>query len=234
MPKQTKLGDDAYFYQTHKKQTEKEKLREMNFKGKVNYLLEYYKLHALAIVIVIALIIYFIYTLFNPTVVPRFYAAMINNTIDNTVLKQYSDDFSEKLSLNPKRETVLFNTNFSFGTDDSYSASMKTALIAYIQAKEVDVIIAPEAIFYEYAYSGIFRELSDQLPTDIYSSLTDKFYLSDTEENKEKKVYGIYVTDTKLYKDHSLSTEPYILGILANSPNTENTIKFIRYLFNEQ
>ncbi len=234
MPKQTRLGDDAFIYQTHKEQTEKEKLREMNFKGKMNYLWEYYKLHALAVVAAIALIIYFVYTILNPTVVPRFYAAMINNTIDSNVLDQYSEAFSKKLALNPERETIELNTTFSFGVDDQYTATMRQVLVTYIQAKEIDAIIAPESIFKDYAYSGMFFELSDQLPTDIYSSLTDHFYLTDTEDDSQKKVYGIYLTDTKLYQSYADNTDPYILGIVINAQNKDNTIEFIRYLFNEE
>jgi ABC-type molybdate transport system substrate-binding protein len=111
--------------------------------------------------------------------------------------------------------------------------NMKQALATYISTSEVDVIIAPESQFYGYAYRGYFSKLSDELPTDIYSSLTDQFYITDMEEDTEKDAYGIYLTDTKLYKNNTVNTEPYVLGILVNSEHREASVDFIRYLFNE-
>ncbi|MDD3174468.1 MAG: hypothetical protein PHF63_12560 [Herbinix sp.] len=234
MPKQTKLGEDALIYHPKTKQTEKEKLREMSLRGKFDYLWEYYKIHALTVVIAIAIIIYFIYSAFHPNMVPQFYAAMLNNTINEDVLEQYNTDFAEYLQLNPERERVEFNTNFNFVADGQYTMSMRQALVTYVASAEVDVIIAPESLFHDYAYSGYFSKLSDQLPTDIYSTLTDQLYITDTKENSERNDYGVYLTDTKLYKNNANNTDPYILGIVANSKHEENTIDFIRYLFNDK
>lgn len=235
IPKQTKLDDDAYIYQEHKQQTEREKLQNMSFQDKLSYLWDYYKLQALAIVAVIALIIYFIYNILHPDIVPRFYAAMINNTISQDVLDKYNADFSKHLKLDSKRESVIFNNNFNFTMDDTYSANMKEALTAYISNHEVDVIIAPKSYFRKYAYYGFLNKLSDKLPTDVYSALTDKFYEANTQDNKkEKDVYGIYLSDTALYKKYANNTDPYILGIVAGSKHEDNTIEFIRYLFHQK
>jgi hypothetical protein len=234
MPKQSRLGDDASIYQPLKQQTEREKLREMSFKGKLGYLREYYKFHFFALLAVIALIIYSVYTFTHPTPTPQFTAAMIDNTIATTVIEQYSTDFATHLQLNPKRETVELNTTYNFSSDDIYAVQMKEALITFVQAKQIDVIIAPESQFTDYATKGFFAKLSDKLPTSIYSSLTDQFYLTVTEDDAQKSAYGIYLTDTKLYKNNSISSEPYILGIVLNSPHEDNTNEFIQYLFQEK
>jgi hypothetical protein len=234
MPKETRLDDDALLYHPREKQTEKEKLREMSFQEKISYLLEYYKFQAIAIVAGIALIIYIVHMLLNPSPTTQFYVAIVDNPISEDVLKQYENNFTKQLQLNPKRETVEFNTNFMFNSDDTYAMNMKQALSTYVAAKEIDVIIAPKSVFHDYAYYGYFSKLSDQLPTDIYSSLTDKFYITDTEDDHEKSDYGVYLADTKLFKDTANSSDPYVLGILANSPHEDNTIKFIRYLFHDK
>lgn len=236
MYKQTRLGDDAQIYQPREKQSEREKLREMNFQGKAAYIWEYYKIHIIVLVAVLALITYFIYGLLHPAASTQFYAAFVNNPINENVLEEYKTDFSGRLELNPKKEAVLFNTNFVFGEDDQnqYSMAMREALITYVSAKEIDVIIAPESQFYAYSYNGFFSKLSDQLPTDIYSSLTDQFFMSDTTDETEKNVYGIYLTDTSLFKENSAGSEPYVLGIAGNSRHKENAIEFIRFLFDDK
>ncbi len=235
MQKQTRLGDDAMIYQPRKKQTEKEKLREMSFREKVAYIREYYKFHIIGSIVAVAIIIYIVYGIVNPAPATVFYAAMVNNAISEDVIQEYSNNFAGKLELNTERESVNLSTNFNFGpSEDQYTMGMRNALTTYIAANEIDVIIAPESEFKDYAYIGYFSKLSDKLPTDIYSSLTDNFYMAHTEEDAESSVYGIYLTDTKLYKDNSLSTEPYVLGILVNAPNNENSIEFIRFLFNNK
>lgn len=229
MPKQTKLDEQAVIYQPRKQQTEKEKLRDMTFKDKLAYLYEYYKIHAAVAVAAIALIIYFIYEITTPDINPAFYAAIINSAVDPTKLDEYSTDFSEYLQLNPKRESVDLNDTF-YMTNDSMTNSSQI-LTTYIAAKEVDVIIAPESDFKNYAYYGYCANLSDELPTDIYSSLTNNFYVSDTEEDTDKVAYGIYLSDTDLFNGATYNSEPYVLGIVSNYPHEDQTIEFIRYLF---
>lgn len=234
MSRRTRLGDDALIYQPRKKQSEKEKLSEMNFKGKLEYLWEYYKLHALGIIAVIALIVYFINSILNPKPSTQLYIAMIDNPIEDSVLDKYNTAMVQRLQLNKKRECIEFNTAFMYNADDSYTLNMKQALGTYIFAGEVDAVIAPESEFKTCISNGYVGKLSDKLPTDIYSSLTDQFYISSTKEDKEKSAYGIYLTDTKLYKNITMKNEPYLLGILVNAPHEDNTIEFIRYLFNEK
>ena len=108
---------------------------------------------------------------------------------------------------------------------------MKQALTTFVAAAEVDVIIAPESEFESYAKLGFFDKLSDQLPTDLYSLLTDYFYISQLQEDPEKSVYGIYLSDTDLFKENANNTDPYIIGIVGNSKHKQNSIEFIRYLF---
>lgn len=234
MPRQTRLDDDALIYQPRKKQTEKEKLREMSFHGKFDYIWEYYKFHILGTAAAIALIVYFIYTILHPNPTSQLYVAMINNPIEDQVLTNYNTAFAKQLKLDPKREIIRFNTQINFGVDENYTISLKSALNTYIMAGEVDAIIAPKSQFEDCIKNGYVGKISDKLPTDVYTSLTDKFYITSTEDDSEKSAYGIYLTDTKLYKEHSLSKEPYVLGIVPNAPHEENTIEFVKYLFNEK
>jgi hypothetical protein len=66
MPKQSRLGDNAEIYQPRKNQSEKEKLSDMPFKKRVDYLWEYYRAPAFVIIVAAALVIYIIYTIFSP------------------------------------------------------------------------------------------------------------------------------------------------------------------------
>ncbi|MDF2941208.1 MAG: hypothetical protein K0S01_66 [Herbinix sp.] len=234
MPKQTRLDENAVIYQPRSEISEKEKLRDMSFSNKLSYLWEYYKIHALVSIGAIALASYFIYSIVTPNIEPQFYAVVINNTIADDVIEKYQADFADYLQLDPKTESIDINAAFNFNGTDEYSMNMNQVLSTYVAAAQVDVIIAPESEMASYAYNGYLDKLSDQLPTDIYSSLTDNFYLSDLEEDPEKNVYGIYLTNTKLFADNANNEDPYVIGIVSNSKHKENAVEFIRYLFNDK
>lgn len=233
MPKQTKLNEDAEIYQPRKQQSEKEKLRDMPFKKKLSYLWEYYRYHALVFVASVVLIIYVIYTIVKPNIETELYVALINNTFEDKVLADYKEKLAEHLALDPKKKEVTINSSFYFNGAGDYEMDMRQILITYVAAENVDIIIAPKSEFSGYAYHGFFSPLSDQLPTDLYSSLTNRYYISSQEEDPKEDSYGIILSDTDLFKNNAKFTEedPYVLGIVANSQHKENSVEFIRLLF---
>ncbi len=234
MSKQTRLDDDALIYQPRKEQTEREKLKDMPFRKKIEYLSEYYKFHALVTVVAIILIAYTANTILNPPSSTRFYAAMISSPVDQKLLAEYTSGFEKYLNLNPKKEKIELSNNYNFSMKDSLSMDLEQALITRVSAKQVDVIIAPESYFKKYASAGSFLKLSDQLPTDIYSSLTDQFYITHTDEDKDQTAYGIYMNNTELYKNITKNSDPFVLGIVANSKHVDNSIEFVRYVFRKK
>lgn len=233
MPKKTRLDESAQIYQPRSEKTEREKLKDMSTKDKLSYLWEYYRISAFIIVAAVVLLIYVIYKIITPDVKPQFNAAIINGSIFTTSLEHYADDFAEHLQLDPKRESVVLNNNF-FTDYGGLASSSAEALVAYIAGGEIDVIIAPETNFKQYAYYGYFKKLSEALPTDVYSSLTDYFFISDQEDDTEKNPYGIYLDNSDLFKDAIYKSDSYVLGIMANGPHTDNTVEFIKYLFEKK
>lgn len=230
MPKQSILGDSAEIYQPRKTQTEKEKLRDMPLKKKLTYLWEYYKIHALISIAAISLASYIIYNIVTPDITAKLYVALANNSIDEQVLLDYQNDFTGYLQLDPKTENVIFNNTFFINAGD-YSMSSQQVLSTLVAAEEIDVFIAPESVFESYAYNGYMDDLSEQMPTDLYSVLTDSFYISSKEEDTKECAYGIYLTNSDLYKNNAVNTDPYVLGIIANAKHRSNAIEFVRYLF---
>lgn len=233
IPEKTRLDDSADIYQPRTEKKVKEQLKEMNTQEKLAFLWEYYKVQAGIIVLAIALIIYIIKEIITPDVKPKFNAAIINNPINSIMLEEYANSFAEKLQLDPVRESVVLNDNF-YTDDIGLASSSLQALAAYISGAEIDVIIAPETNFKQYAYYGYFKKLSDALPTDVYSSLADYFFISDQEDDPEKSPYGIYLDKSNLFGGVKYKYDSYVLGIVANSPHPDTTVEFIKYLFEKK
>ena len=236
MAKKTRLGEDAAIYQRHRKQSEKEKLKGMPIKYKLSYLWDYYRYHALIIIVSAIFIAYVVYTFNKPKIENQLYTVIINNTVEPQIWDDYTEIIADYLELDTQSEKVVLNYTFYYNGDLEYESSMRQAFGVYMAAAELDVVIAPMSEFSNYVNFGFLTPLSDQLPTDLYSSLTDKFYLSGTDDDPKVDAYGIYLKDTELYKEHSLPTDddPVLIGIIANSTHRENAVKFIRYLFNEK
>ncbi|CUH93643.1 hypothetical protein [Herbinix luporum] len=236
MPKKTRLDEDATIYQPRQEQSEKEKLKDMSWEKRISYIWEYYKLHGLLIILGIAFISYTIYTFTKPKIDTKLYAAIINNPINTDVWDEYESKMTEYLKLDTKTENVYFNYNFYYNGPADLAVNMRQVFAAQLVTADIDLVIAPLSEFATNVEVGIFDPLSDQLPTDLYSSLTDKFYLSGTEENPKVAAYGIYLKDTKLFKEYSQTSDddPFLIGIVRNSTNKDNAVKFIRYIFNEK
>ena len=69
---------------------------------------------------------------------------------------------------------------------------MRQAFAVYLAASELDVVIAPISEFANFVKYGFLTPLSEQLPTDLYSSLTDKFYLGGTRIIQGCRLWDIY------------------------------------------
>ena len=233
MSKKTRLNDSAEIYQQRKEQRERDKLREMTLQERISYLWDYYKLHALFTIIGIAVIAYVIYEIVTPKIETQLYVAVIDNPVDPAALEEYEAQFAEHLQIDPEREEVIINPQFYFLADDEYAMSMRQVLVTYVAAQDVDIIIAPKSEFESYSYYGYMYSLSDLLPTDLYSKLSEYFYIGAREDNPEEKVYGIYLNQAPFFQDNERisSDNPYILGVIGNSRRTENSAEFIRYLF---
>lgn len=235
MSKKTRLEEDAAIYQKRDRQSEKEKLKDMPLKKKFSYLWDYYRYHALFSILIFAFIFYVVYTFVKPKIETMLYAAIINNTIDPHIWDEYTEKATEYLELNTQSEDVVLNYSFYFDGASEYTIGMRQTFGVYLATTEIDIIIAPMSEFISYVENDFFTPLSDHLPTDLYSSLADKLYLSGTVDNPKVAAYGLYMQDTKLYRENSFDTDdPIVLGIVTNSKYKENAVKFIRYLFSER
>jgi hypothetical protein len=232
--KDSALDDSADIYKQRDVKTEKEKLSEMTSKEKLEYFNSYYRNKTIAILAILAFIIYAVYSMLTPKPETVLYAAVINYALDEESAVTLQEDMGKILNINPKTEEIMIDTSFYMGTEgdvSQFSLSNQQKLGTYFYAGDIDVLIAPESDFAGYAYNGTFSKISDQLPTDLYTKLTDSFYFSDLEEDATKNAYGIYLDGAKIYNNAGELIEKPVLGIVANSKHKENAIELIRHLF---
>ena len=136
-------------------------------KEKLDYIVEYYKLHIFIIVFVLYFIGSMIYT--NVTAKDCILQGLFLNTLsDSEAALELKDDFIREFSIDTDSEDVFFDSSLYYLTD----AEAGTSTTAYetlqvITAKsasgDIDFMVADDPVLIEFAYDGYLYELSEVL-----------------------------------------------------------------------
>lgn len=240
--KETVLNDDAAIYQRREEKTERQKFSEMKtFKEKLNYFRMYYLKTVLAVIAIIGLVISLIYTIITPGDEYLLRVAFVDYPFDISLTQEMETDFIEAsgITLGEHEKIEFDGSTYQISTRDVSSASV---LSTHIMAREIDIMIAPESLYTVYAFNGTLLSLTEELPTDLYAKLTDRFFFCKLKQENESiedatgddYVLGIYLDETPFwdkYKQYIFSDERPVVGIVLNGPNRDNAKAFLRYLF---
>lgn len=239
------IDDDASIYQKRQLKSEKAKLANMTLKEKISYFMTYYAAKTVLGLLIIVGVFLLFYSILKPKVKSVLYVAVINNSIDDETATYLEEKAGDLLNIDEMEEVFIDNTfyiqNNEAGVETSNTAINQVKITTFIAAKEIDLIIAPEGVFSQYIKSDFFINLEEQLPNDLFVSLSDELYFGRVEANSEEesvsyetKPYGIVLDSLPYYQNTDFPDgERRILGIVSNSLNKDNSTSFIRYLFEE-
>lgn len=242
-PKVTRLDDNAEIYKRRELKSEREKLSEMDFAGKVEYFKNYYLAKLLAGLVIVGLITWILITIFTPKKEVVLNVSMINYPIDLNDIEQMTSDMNEILEVDTETQKIFFDTGFDLLNGDLASYEKLSTLLI---VGEIDIFIAPELEFLKYGFSNALVPLDEAFSaTDIEKISTKnqlfscKTRLDDEELPQDalgdEKTFGIYIQDLPMFdyftKDY-IKDNPPVLGIVYNGKNRENSIKFVEYLLN--
>ncbi|MGO5543704.1 hypothetical protein ACTQWG_14655 [Blautia sp. HCP3S3_H10_1] len=206
-----------------KRQLEKMKLSSMGLGGKLQYIWAYYKPQMAAVVAVIA-IIFFARDLYQNSKIKTALTVMV---IDSYGMKQEEAENQVEKDLGIEEDpyqVVTVDESLRTGDDgvalESYSQMAFTTKVA---ARAVDVLIGSEAYMDSFENKEeYFTDLTQLLPEDVYEAFG----------NQEDK-YSISISSAQLADELEVAYEPVKIGILANSENVENAVKWLTALANE-
>lgn len=230
MAKETRLNEDAQIYQPRDTRSEREKLQSMTRKEKLEYFNQYYRNKTIAIIVVLGFVAYLLYSMFGPKVQTVLYTAVLDGCVSNDEVTAFQSDMIDKLGLDTSKSTVVFDDSYYISSQSEYSASNQEKLVLYVSTGEIDIIIAPEEVFNQYASAGYFIKLSECLPADLFSSLTDNFLYHTTEDDSQEAAYGIYMDNYSIHDQNGTAVSHPVIGIVTNSKHKENAVTFIESL----
>ena len=232
--KKTALSDDSDFYNKDKDTVKKEDLKNLSFKQKIQYFMDYHFKTVLAAGgILIFVIILLNTTIFNRKETVMTVAYLNDRGINNT--EKLEEDLRAYLEIERKNDLV----GSSYYNTDEYSMNM--AFYTHTAAGGVDLIICSKYYFLKNAENGMLYDLSEYLPDDLYKKMEKSMLtaqkVDETDENGnaisyyEEKPYGIDISNNSYYEElGGNDSDNLILCIAAGSVNKDNTIKLISAL----
>ncbi len=113
---------------------------------------------------------------------------------------------------------------------------MSMAFTTRLAAGAIDLVICPRSDFTEQAEHGMFRDLSEFLPADMYEKLSDRLLSASLVEydeageivsHSEPVMLGIDLSGSDIYKEYGSLAEQPVLCVAGNIQNTENALQVI-------
>ena len=232
------------------RKSNRDAFRKMDFKERLAYIFEYYKLPMFtACVALIVAITSTIHTLTKKE--PVLYLAYINTAVGDTLNTQLTDDFLSYMESNPKKTTVTVYKDLYISDDASvenheYAYASKMKIIGAISARNLDVVLMNREACDLMSESGFLLDLSELEDSDLYAKIEPLLVINEViiDDNAieyrlneaEKYVYtsekvpnAVDVSDLPLFKDAGFNGDLY-LGIIANTKHPIGSAAFISYI----
>lgn len=228
--KKTVLDDSASIYQKREEKSDRAKWKELKgFKAKWEHFREYYFLKVFIVACVLAFVGYMIYEVVAPEKERMIYVAILDGVVLTPDMEDLKDGYTSYISMDEETQDVHFDNTMN--VSNSGDAISKQKLTAHAFAGDVDVLIGTKEVIKEYA-GNYLLPLSEQLPADLYDSLTERFvYAVPIEADGtvgEEAPYAVLVTD--LLPENPYCKEPLAMAICGNSKRAKNAEEFLRYL----
>lgn len=207
--------------------TEREKLQAMTSRQKLSYIFAYYRWGAVLLVGILLLMIYLGDIAYRSTktfVLQGFIANDEQQLFDEKLL---SSEFSAYLKLGPK-EIVVFDDSLyvQMGKADHYIEASMAKIYAYMAAKELDFLIAPEFVVDHYLSALAMRDFTHMIDASHHSlSTVLQPYL--TKSISSEGIEGFYKLELGFtrYKGEP----PLYMIVPKESPNPQMVLRFLEF-----
>lgn len=204
--------------------TEKKK----SIKNSLEYFWMYYKLPFAAVMVVVLLVLYFLFT--SLTEKDTALSVMLIDAHTDVSAEKMSEEYMEASGLDPKKYQVQIQNNLMFqGTDSgSYTMSSLSKFMADIGSELLDVCGMTKDDFVKYDGSQTWMDLRECLTDEQMAEFEDKFLTTD-----DGRVIGILADDLPVMQADGCYTSADIeaaVGIIYNTQHKEEAVKYLLYL----
>jgi hypothetical protein len=213
----------------------KQYFREMTLPQKIKYLFSYY---SLSIIIVTLAVIFTVY-LVKPTFENKKYNAhclILNDTENTGLVEQLKNGFPK--FVNNEKILIEIDNGFPFVYIEEEGINLPEGttiynLLSRVPNHTADIIIADYKTMLWAVYQEFVYPIDTILPKQLLEKLEPYFVYAcfQNEDECKRKVYGLNISDTDVYKGHSVNYEEAIVLIPNITKQPEVGIKFVQYIF---
>lgn len=217
------------------REQQKKAFATMTPKEKLAYFWDYYKIHTIAVIAVIAFVIAFVNS-YRSSKTTAFYAVLLNADTygDNAAAASaWNEGFTEYAGIDPEAYQVNIDTSVSLsaGGGDQYEVANRQKMMAMMHAGDIHAIVADTETFEGYARLEYFYDLNAAFSEEELAPYADLLYYTDgaafdaetgdTLEEMEAAQEAVYsmVID---HSDPSSMEKPVAVGIRI--PQTGNRL----------
>ncbi|MGP1612100.1 MAG: hypothetical protein ACTTG8_03335 [Catonella sp.] len=222
MKKESILDEEAYIYRHNDNEDEGDKWKRMSRKQKWAYFNDYYRNKLIGVVILLAVIVFLVYSMLKPKPDVVVSIAVLNDYWNNEKVEELTKEIGKYLELEEgKQEIWIDDTYFLKETGIGNEIANTQRLVARFATGDINVVIAERPTFEEYVKNGTFLKISEVL--DDVNLYRDKI-VSDG--------YGISLDGTNFLKEVQSYQKESVLGVLANADNEDYKYlsKIIKYI----
>ncbi len=210
-------------------------LKALTFRQKIRFFMDYYRWLFLLFLICLLFLYYIGDMIYQSRQTIDLQGFFINDRQNLFPAGTLADRFSDYQNTQPGHR-IAFDDSLFIDLDSSseYDAASQSKLIAFVAAKELDFLVAPESLARRYARSFSLLDLSQVLPEDLKEDLKEDFYIA-ADGTGVKKACGLdlsrsqFLQDSPVY-DHG---ESYYLLALSYTPHRDALISFIRFAYQQ-
>lgn len=206
------------------------KLKDRTFKEKFAYFWEYYKIHTLVTILVIAVAGNFIYTLATRKDSALEIAFVNTYTMNEMDTEQVAADYIAYVGIDANEYQAVINDSMYIDYEgmDQYSAANMQKLMAMVSARTLDVIVTDDIYIEHNLEAGMFGDLSRIFTEEELSQYADRLLYQDIPEDGLGEVpVAVDVRDSK----YMMSAQaPAWFTVVSNAENTENAKLFLSFL----
>lgn len=226
------------------REEQRQALSTMSSKEKLAYFWDYYKIHTIAVIGGIILVVSFVHQIVTNK--PHaFYAMLLNastgeENADTSAI--WESEFLEFAGIDAEAYRVCIDTTLSISSsgNSQYEAANRQKIVAMMYSGDIHAIVADTETFESYARADTFYNLSDIFTEEELAPYTDLLYYTDaaafdkdsgrtlTEMEAAEKAFYAMVID---HSDPSAMEKPIPVGIrIPTSGNKMADAGYYRYL----
>ena len=204
------------------------KTDEKKLKNDLIYLWMYYKFQIIAVLIIMFLAVYFVFT--SLTQKECVLSVMLIDCHTDVSSEQMEKEYMRTAGLDEKNCQVQIQNNLMFqGTSSgNYTMTSLSKFMTDIGSQKLDVCGMLEADFLKYDKSGTYMDLRNCLTEEELDMLKGNLCIAE-----DGRVIGIYTQGLSrlvAYGCYEIQNGKAIIGIIYNTPHEEKAVNYLRYL----